>query len=970
MMAKRKKAVFSQSSGNTSSSQSSGGGDSLGKDSGSDQKKQPGEEKSHQPPNQPPTPHSQRSQPEMAAQLYMLKAGDVVYFMEKSALPTGGKQPKKKLNQITVARASDGATIKLTDIERNSLAVTASHLAGQGDALDYLLRYGIPDSLRDYHRFNAKHDLPEQELVQATPAIITALTDRPQIVSLLKLSGEEAPLHTAVSRGLVTCTELLLGLHYPIDEPLSSGETLLHIAVPNQDEGVIQQLLNWHADPNIRRVSDGLTPFHLAIKGAYVTSATLLASHADKNMKSLSGEFPWQMVPSLPRERSHDQELLRKLVEPDDPNAPENFEQFIADIQAGRAAQVINFIKTGVNFNVFWEDKSPLHIAVEAGHPDTVKALLHYINPSEEQLKEGSGLSRMLNGLTISKEEAPLHLAVKGIIGAGDDQEKVKRYLEIMKALLDNGVKADIPRGSDGSTPLILAARGGSVVAVSALKNRLDVDKNRARLSDQMTPLHAAVESGNIKLVTSLLREGANTTAIMHRDGQELYPLDIALEKSDAEMIKTVGRQSWFLFDYCKTGELELVRHYLKAGVPSSLERPGAYSLLHQAAKGGNDELIHLLVNNGADINKTYSDGVTPLHIAAKHGPLGVVTAITHYNNAVLRKNSQNKTPLDEALNNHQGQIASHLLGHYFPTDPNPDSGKSSAPQSQHPLISAVINGDKTFIEQLIYEGCLKGDMPVDRDDNTPLHLAALLKRVEIIPLLIRPGLHEHLNKKLQTPLSAAFSTEDDATIRAFKPLMNPSLFLAARNGHGFHIEMILMQEIAFDPVGTGGDYPLHVAARSGQSDCVRILLKGKPPFSKIDKQNNAGKTPIEEALDRLAQRDENLNKNECRAIIQLLLDAENGHTLFQAARENKTGLIERLLNTGVVDVNRVDQYGETALHKAAKRGQMDAVQLLRKNGAVNRENNRGDTPYRLARRNQHRDVARLLDDGPSCPLL
>ena len=962
---KKQKAGSGQSSGREGQApqQSSGGQQS---DSEQNSKQTPDEQEGAGHPS-PSDDNGQTTNDLMAAQFYRLKAGDVSFTMEKSATPLK-KKGMKKPEQITIIRESDDARFKLPEIVQYDPSPIASHLSEKSDVLDYLLRYGVPDSLRDYLRFASGQTLPYEELAIATPTIIAALAKRPHIVNLLKLSGQHTPLHDAVSLGLTTCTAKLLGLNYPVDEPLPKEGTLLHIAVEKQHNKIIQKLLSWKASPDVRRRSDGLSPFQLAIKNARVESAQLLSPYANKKIKTASGELPLQLIPPIDRENSQNQELLRRLVEPDNPNAPENFQQFIADIRAGNVTQVINFIKSGVNFNVYWDDKSPLHIAVESGHPETVEALLHYINPKEEQIKESSGLYRMLNGLTISKEEAPLHLAVNGVINARSSEES-QHYLTIISSLLDNGVIIDIPRGSDGSTPLLLAARAGASDAFGLLKKE-GAEINRTRTSDQMTPLHAAVECEDIKLVTSLLSAGADATALMCREEEDLYPLDIALEKDNAEMVKVVGRKSWFLFDYCKAGETDLVRHYLDAGVPASLERTGAYSLLYQAVRGGNYQLINLLVNKGANINKAFNNGMTPLHLAAEHGPLSVVTTLTHYD-AEFRKNKSGQTPLDLALRNHQGPIARHLLGHYFSVESSSTSDRKSASRNKHPLIEAAIHGDGRLIQQLKNEGCINGEMPLDKEGNTPLHLAAWHKQAYIIPLLITAGIHKALNHKLQTPLSVAFSTNNAATILAFAPLMNASLFWAIRNRHVFHVQMILDSGVEFEPVEEiTGNYPLHIAVQSGQDDSVRLLLNHKLPFSQTNTKNAKQRTPMDEALARLESQDASIDRKTYRSILKQLLEAEDGHTLFQAARDNKIGLIERLLNAGA-DINQTDRYGESALHKAAKRGYIEMIHKLKDRGAtIDLRNSRSETPCQLARQNGHRDVARLLDDGFTCTLL
>src|SRR5207253_1093156 len=185
--------------------------------------------------------------------------------------------------------------------------------------------------------------------------------------------------------------------------------------------------------------------------------------------------------------------------------------------------------------------------------------------------------------------------------------------------LIRRGAPVEAP-DQNGTTPLMIAARGGQPAAVDAV---LAAHPNvNATDKSGNTALMHAVMSGSLAVVDKLLAAGAS---VAPRDVQEWSALDFA-EVSGATGIAARLREK---------GATALHRNPVMAAYsqPTSVQRAqrdlyAGWPDLAVAAGRENPELLRTLLSRGADPNALTPDGLPILTVAALSGTTHEVEAL------------------------------------------------------------------------------------------------------------------------------------------------------------------------------------------------------------------------------------------------------------------------------------------------------------------------------------------------------
>jgi ankyrin repeat protein len=248
---------------------------------------------------------------------------------------------------------------------------------------------------------------------------------------------------------------------------------------------------------------------------------------------------------------------------------------------------------------------TPLMLAALNGHASIVSLLLN---------------NRAMVGLTDQAYCTAVHHA------AGSGRDSIIRLL-----LSKNTIGDSVQQLSAYQTQLLLhlATRGCHETTVELLLDSLGGVKG---LSERSAPLHATRAGYVHTYAVQILRDAnAETDLEARRDTSPLYN---AVLRGNAAMVKLLldhgapvdvggnkqGAYSTPLQQAAHKGDVEIVRLLLQAGAKPDPDVTFYNSppALHASITHKEDAMVRLLVEAGADVNRNYASGHSPLYEAAK----------------------------------------------------------------------------------------------------------------------------------------------------------------------------------------------------------------------------------------------------------------------------------------------------------------------------------------------------------------
>ncbi len=207
------------------------------------------------------------------------------------------------------------------------------------------------------------------------------------------------------------------------------------------------------------------------------------------------------------------------------------------------------------------------------------------------------------------------------------------------------------------------------------------------------------------------------------------------------------------------------------------------------------------------------------------------------------------------------------------------------------------------------------------------------------------------------------------------------ALILAARKEYEDIVQALLALGARPNAQDEAGNTALHVATRHQNTRIMAQLLKrGADPL----KRNRKGLSPLQLARNlnlqkaanlyrkqglKLPERDRQLAAPDVRSFEKSLKNKDSiyrGWPLISiASLLGEKRILEQLLAQGA-DTSATDPEGNTALHRAASKGQLEIARMLLAKGApIDVRNARGETALYLAALNKRRKmVGWLLDQG------
>ncbi|XP_075212272.1 uncharacterized protein LOC142319171 [Lycorma delicatula] len=320
---------------------------------------------------------------------------------------------------------------------------------------------------------------------------------------------------------------------------------------------------------------------------------------------------------------------------------------------------------------------------------------------------------------------------------------------KIITLLLEFGAKVNV-QNFEGLTPIMLAIinKFDDDIVIEYINKGADL--NLSDCCGKTVLMYALKFKRSKNLINKLIINGANVNAIDYSGRTPLIFL-----------LKYVG-------DVKHLTDKKLNKNKIKTHVSKS-KSINKKSFLSVTECNAESEIIMLLINNGADINMSDLDKVTPLMYAIINNSYykGIVTKLIDIGADINASDNCGKTPLMYALMNiNDTQLAYELINRGADVNAEDNSGKTSLMYSlenkvatkfvfklidkesgihkcdekeKTPLIYALVNEcSKEIIIRLINEGSDVNNR--DITGLTPLMYAVMSNAVDVVSHLIEKG--------------------------------------------------------------------------------------------------------------------------------------------------------------------------------------------------------------------------------------
>jgi ankyrin repeat protein len=586
---------------------------------------------------------------------------------------------------------------------------------------------------------------------------------------------------------------------------------------------------------------------------------------------------------------------------------------------------------------------SPIHVLVSVNcTPEILSMILNKLD----------GQGQPLANVTIhnSKGETPLFIAVD------------KSRTELIPILLDRD--SDIfAANNSGVTPFERALRIGNPVLP------LIITEKTVKQSDNNgnTPLLAAVRfNANADVVRDILKVDTNVNA---RNQEGDTALHIAVRQNNAASGELLISRGANVFLENAKGESPLyltfyspggIRDWMLAGSVLTAKDSEDNRILHKVAAWKLDNVIAAIAQRGADIEAKNVQGETPLFVAVHIDSTSTVRSLVSAGASLNARDQLGNTALHAAVRWGSQGAADALIGAKI--DINAYNLYGNTPL--HDAVKLGLKGTVYFnLQQLLVRRGANLEIR-DKEGNTALLVAIAMGNSRSAAHLIDNGADVNTrNNEGETPLLIAVKNERSDLV---KLLIDKNAQIHARNADEESPYMIalktsqrmvlsLLEKDGRDQTDDEGRSPLDISLLAtppvGQPQIEEITKwVGAKQLVSVDRR---GWTPLRYACD--------LKKWAAARFF-----TDQGADIFATARDGKTpvDIVFESTSGGSINIEAVqallsgksinaqDTGGNTALHYAAKIGNVELIRILLDLGASRgTKNTAGESPSDIAAR-------------------
>jgi ankyrin repeat protein len=416
-------------------------------------------------------------------------------------------------------------------------------------------------------------------------------------------------------------------------------------------------------------------------------------------------------------------------------------------------------------------------------------------------------------------------------------------------------------------------------------------DVNKADIYG-MTALHKAVEAGNKEETARLIHLGADVNAV---NRYHVAPLSIAALKGNANIVQML----------------------LEAGADANVLMGEGEPVIMTAARSGNAEAVRELISAGADVNAR----------ERLYGQSAVMWAAIDNHADVIKVLAENHADIDARANILEGEPM-WRYGKDTRTAANGEAlqafDTAFSKGGLTPLLYAARQGSTEAVAMLMDLHANTG-LP-DGEGYPPLQIAIMNAHYDTAAVMVEKGADvNQTDKNGQTPLYALVDTRTllwmyNRPSPKAQNKLDTLEFAKILLDHGAKVNARLTGP-ARRPMGFGGS-PL---ANKGITPFLRAAFVSDLPMMRL---------LLEHGADPKATTDAGINALQIAAGLRWV-DNTMQTAVAQGfgSQEDSIEAIQLLLDKGL-DINAVDNQGETAMHGAAFRGADKIVQYLADHGA------------------------------------
>ena len=807
---------------------------------------------------------------------------------------------------------------------------------GHYQVVEILLKNGVDPNIRDNNGLtallfasgNGHYHLAEILLKNGadpnihdndgwTALIISSQNGHQQIVELL-LEKQVDPNVQNSKNGRTALIQASKNGHYQVVEILlkkgadpnihdNDGWTALILSSHNGHQQIVELLLEKQVDPNVQNSKNGRTALIQASKnGHYQVVEILLKNGADPNIHSISGSTAL----TLSSENGHQQVvelLLEKQVDPNVQNSKNGRTALIQASQEGHYQVVEILLKKGADPNIHDNDGwTALILSSHNGHQQIVELLLEkQVDPNFQNSKNG--------------RTALIQASQNG-------------HYQVVEILLKNGADPNT-HSISGSTALTLSSENGHQQVVELLLEK-QVDPNVQNSKNGRTALIQASQEGHYQVVEILLKKGADpnihdndgwTALILSSHNGHQQIVELLLEKQVDPNFQNSKNGRTALIQASQNGHYQVVEILLKNGADPNIHSISGSTALTLSSENGHQQVVELLLEKQVDPNVQNSkNGRTALIQASQEGHYQVVEILLKKGADPNIHDNDGWTALILSSHNGHQQIVELLLEKQV--DPNFQNSKNG----RTALIQASQNGHYQVVEILLKNGA---DPNIHNNDGwTALILSSENGHQQIVELL----LEKQADPNVQNSKNG-----------------RTALLLASQNGH-YQVVEILLKNGADLEIGGRID-TVSIAAIHGNIRCLKIIEK----HTKLSLKSLSmgwyyacccGQVPIITFLSNRLDIDSDQTdlivscaEGDLGSVVDQLMSGKispdvqfiHGVTpLMISSSCGCTDIVEALITAGV-NVNKIDEYGDTALDYTEEAKQDKTRHLLLQHGGL-----------------------------------